>query len=519
MTAPKKGTFAFTGINRDQIEGISPPDWWTDGRNVHFSAGQTVRTPGEGRFAESGRLFPARFIHFVDTGSQNYFIYGGDAGVAVTDGVAHFDITPAGWGPIVSKNRAYTVGDINGVPFVNHPERGPFWWDADVTHDLVALPGWPAGWLCGVMRSHKNFLMAADIDSGAGLIEGQVSWSDSADPGQIPGTWAPSPTNDAGDYTFAVSTGPIIDMLSVRDQLLVAKQGYMGVLQYVGGQFVFQGRDVFPSVGLFAIGAWTESGNNIWMLTGTGDFVRHDMTSIQNVLYGVLQEYLRSQINYEYPSSVFVYRDDFEGQIGLAYPVGTSKACLEAITVEASSGRPGIRDLAGVYDATVGITAIAIETWDSDNRTWDSDTTTWNETASGYQPQKLVFAGDTRGMIEQDVGQQQIDAASGSLVDMVAFARRGGADIDMYGRRKTLSGMQVRVQGVAGDTLDFQFGGAETDTSSEELTPLLPYVIGIDDQIDFFLDGRLLSVLVQSTGGSQWRLTELHPDVRMSGRW
>lgn len=512
MTRPKKGEVKLTGINRDAVPGDAPEDWWTDGRNVMFIAGETVRTPGEAKFAAPA-ISQAQFVHYVDTGDQQWWIYGGDNGVAVTDGTAHYTITPAGWGPIASKNYVYTAGDLNTLPFVNHPERGPYWWDGDPAHIMTPLPDWPAGWSCRVMRAHKNFLMAGNIDTGAGLLEGQVSWSSSAAPGTVPTYWQPSPTNDAGDYNFAKPGGPIIDMLSVRDQCLVAKQDFQGVLQYVGGQFVFEGRDVFPSVGLFASGAWIEQGNLVYMLTGTGEFVRHDMTSLNNILYGVLQDFLKTQLNYEFPSSVFCYRDDDNGQVCLAYPVGTSKACVEAITVEVATLRPGIRDLPGVYGASLGLTSIQPAYWDADNQSWDSDVTTWNQAGSGYQPQRVVFAGDGQGLIVQGGSNNQLGGP------MLAYAERAGIDAAEMDYRKTISGMVPRIKGNLDDVISFRFGAQANDNAAMDITGLLPFVIGRDDQVDFFLDGQLLSIHAESTGGAPWQLAALIPAMRKSGRW
>jgi hypothetical protein len=512
MTRPKKGEVKLTGINKDAVPGDAPEDFWTDGRNVMFVAGETVRIPGEALFA-APTISRAQFVHYIDTGVQQWWIYGGDNGVAVTNGVQHYNITPAGWGAVASKNYVYTVGDLNTLPFVNHPERGPYWWDGDPSHIMTPLPDWPAGWSCRVMRAHKNFLMAGNIDSGAGLLEGQVSWSSSAAPGTVPTYWHPAPTNDSGDYNFAKPGGPIIDMLSVRDQLLVAKQDYQGVLQYVGGQFVFEGRDVFPSIGLFSTGAWIEQGNLIYMLTGTAELVRHDMTSISNILYGILQDYLKGQINYEYPSSVFLYRDDDNGQVGIAYPVGTSKACVEAILVETATLRPGIRDLPSVYGADLGLTSIESDAWDQAIGTWDTETRSWNQAGSGYQPLRVVFAGDTQGLIVQGGSNQQLGGP------MQAYAARGGIDASDLDYRKTISGMMPRVQGNRGDVLNFQFGAQADDNSDVELTGVLPYVIGVDDQLDFFADGRLLTINVASSGGAPWKLASVVPAMRKSGRW
>lgn len=518
MTKQKPTTFAFTGINIDQLDGIVEHDWWTGGRNVFFKAGATCRVPGEGVFAPGG-LFAAQFCHYVDVGVSSYWIYGGDAGVAVTNGVTHWNVTPAGWGPIAAANLKYSVGDLSGVAFVNHPERKAYWWDADVSHVMTVLPDWPANWHAGVMRAHKNFLMAGNIDTGAGLAEAQVSWSSSADPGLVPQFWVPSPTNDAGDFTFGTPSGPIVDMLSVRDQLLVAKSNFTGVLQYVGGQFVFEGRDLFPSTGLFAQGAWTEAVNMVYMITGRGKFIKTDTTSVIDLLYGILEEYFQKQVNWQFPSSVFAWRDAQNGQICFGYPVGGAgqKACNEAITIEVATDRPGIRDLSNVYHASMGITTIESQAWDDDTATWDSDVTTWNETASGYRPEQVVFAAGATGLLQQG---KTNDFVGGPIA---ASATR--ESIDLFGdldRNTLVSGLKPRVKGNTGSTLNFTMTGQRFDgdafVPSDPPGPL-PFAIAAQEQIDLFLDAKLFSVAVSSTGGAPWQLSQTHMMTRGSGRW
>jgi hypothetical protein len=521
MTRPIMGELLFTGINKDKVPGDIDPDWWSDGRNVMFIAGETRRVPGEARMIPaSGIMAPdVRRIHYIDMGEQSWWIAVGDGGVSVTDGVSVFDITPVGWGPILAKNLIYSVGDINGVPFVNHPEKQAYWWNGLPASKMVVLPDWPAGWSAHVMRSHKYFLVAAAINTPAGLLENQVSWSSSADPGTIPSYWVPSPTNDAGDVTFAAPSGPIVDLLSVRDQLLVAKNNFTGVMQHVGGQFVFAARDVFPSTGLFAPDCWVEAGNLVYMFSGSGEFIRHDMTSVSNVLLGVMQDYVRKQINYQYPSSVFVYRDDPNGQVVLAYPVGTNRHCTEGITVELASGRPAIRDLPGVYDAAYGVTTITEQSWDTDSQAWDSDTTIWNESESGYQPAQIVFAAGTNQLLEQGKATTQVTPGTGVVRDMVAYVSRRGIDLDENDYRKTLSGMRVRMQGHDGDVIQWTFGAQDSSAVPIDAEPAIPFVIGQDSLMDVFIDGRMLSIEGKSVGGQPWQLSSMHPLAKRTGRW
>jgi hypothetical protein len=226
------------------------------------------------------------------------------------------------------------------------------------------LPDWPAGWAAGGDAGAQNFLFAMNIDTGAGLLESQASWSSSASPGQIPSYWNPSPTNDAGDWSFATPGGPIVGGISVRDQLLISKSNATAALQYTGGTWVFQARDLFPSLGLYAPYAQLELGNMVYMVSGAGEFLRHDGNQLDKILHGTAEDFLIHAINPEFTASVFVYRTDGSDVVAVAYPTGATKACTEAIGIDLASiggdGPPdvGLRDLPSVYYADLGYTQI-----------------------------------------------------------------------------------------------------------------------------------------------------------------
>jgi hypothetical protein len=522
MSRPTPGKLAFVGINMDKVPGEVAADWWTAGRNVMFVAGETVRVPGEQRFDTAVGAGIGNVCHYVDVGAQAYWAYAGNAGIWVTNGSTHWNITPTtGWGNILGKNRILTIGDLNGVLWVNHPERGPFWWNGVVSSPMVPLPDWPAGWSCQVMRGHKVFLMAMNIDTGAGLLEGQVSWSSSANPGQIPSKWHPAPDNDAGDMQFSTPGGPIIDGISVRDQFFVSKLNYTGVMQYVGGQFVFEGRDVFPSIGLFAAGCAVEHGNLVYMYTGDGALIRHDGNSISNLLYGVLEQTVRRAINYEYPSSCFMFRHDEAGQVGFAYPTGTEQACTEAVLVEVISQRPALRDMPWATHWGWGITGIVVNYWDSDTVPvpWNDDGQAWNEVASGYQPAKLIFNMPGGGLLEVGKANTTVNRFGVQGVPVNAYAERMGADFDDIDYRKTVTGLRPRIKSPVGGVFTWTIGGQDSDQGPVELLPPIPFVMGTDVDLDFFLDARLLSIRVATVGGGVWRLESMFPFVRKSGRW
>jgi hypothetical protein len=512
MTRPQSGDIVMHGIVKDKSPSVVDADKWSDGRNVYFRVGKTWRMIATQPYANAGRLFAAQFVRYVELpNGQQFWLYGGDAGIAVTDGTTHYDITPAsGWGAILTTNLVYTVGDLNGVPFVNHPERGPIWWDGVPTHPMTALTGWPAGQTCACMRAHKNFLMALNINlpSGVGRLSSQVMWSSSAPSGQIPGSWTPSPTNDAGDADFSETRGQLFDGISVRDQFFVMKSHYTGMLQYIGGQFVFQQRDIFPSLGIFATGCCVEDANMVYMFTGDRQMVRHDGSSYANLLYGVLERYISTQFNFNNPEGAFVYRNAPLGQVCLAYPVGTSNACTEAVMMETASGDASIIDLPSVWMADTGLTAIVAQDWNSDPQAWNNDITTWNEMATGVLPATLTYAAGSAGLLSEN-----------GLPSNPAFVQRSGIDLDKLDSHKVLSGIRPLMEGSTGDHVTFNIGSQEVDSDPLVFGVSQDFVLGVDNKVDFFNDGRLLAINITGTSGSFWQITKLAPQARLGGRY
>lgn len=521
MRAPKPLTVKLHGIVKDIEQTDLAPDKWSDGRNVMFKHGQAHRTQGDQPFAETGRLFPADVCKYIDNGVVQYWVYaaataGSPVGIGVTDGVTHWDATPAGWPAIASTNGVLTIGTINGFCFINHPEFGPYYWDNDVTHDFVKLPGWPVGLTCKVMRAHKEFLMALCCDDPAlGLIEGQVRWSASSGTG-VPPAWTPSPTNDAGDKIFAEVAGPLVEGVSVRDQFFVMKNGFTGVLQYVGGQFVFAARDVFPSLGCLAPGAAVEAGNIVYMLTGNLEFVKHDGTTYQNVLYGVMQDYLRAAMNYQYPHKAMVYRDDYNGQIMIAYPTGTATACTEAISYEMATGDCGVRDLPGVSGVDIGSPGVINVSWDAASGDWDSDPMIWNQEASGYQPMAVMLAGRSLGILQ--LGAAQDFTTSSGRVPVHSTLARSGIHFDDWRNMTTVSQAMPIVEGAQDDVIAFRFGAQELIDGPIDLLPPLDYTISRDKWLDFFMSTSFFYLSLDSNGGSPWSYGGIVMMARRAGR-
>ncbi|MEK1928304.1 MAG: hypothetical protein AAAC47_00675, partial [Pararhizobium sp.] len=483
-----------------------------------FKAGETWRIKGTGPFpAANPHANKFRWIHYVDTGQAQWWIGAGLAGCAVTDGTNVYDITPTAWiAPQQGTN--VQVGDLNTIPFINHPEVGPFYWDLNPVAIAQPLPGWPVNQRAGVMRAHKNFLIAGNIDTAVGLLENEVHWSVSAVPGDIPATWVPAPTNDAGDMSFAVPGGPILDLLSIRDQVFVSKSNYTGAMQYTGGQYVFQRRDVFPNIGIFATGAQVEYGGVVYMLSGAIELIRHDGNAPQNLSLGSYQDYIRKAINMEFPASVFLYRDQDEGQIVIAYPAGATDACTEGLAYEGATGDICPRDLPNVYSVGVGLTAITPSTWDPDLEAWDLDNTSWNEAMSGFLPAHICY-GTADGMVEE--GQGDGLWVGGASQPIAAFCERTNLDFGEWGRTKIFMDFWPIADGAIDGLMTYKFGTA--DTANDPVTWSYQQELPVNDSgkqdLDAFgLNGRLMAYGFASNGGGAWRSCCVKILARLGGK-
>ena len=74
-----------------------------------------------------------------------------------------------------------------------------------------------------------------------------------------------------------------------------------------------------------------------------------------------------------------------------------------------------------------------------------------------------------------------------------------------------------KVTGRSGDVLTFRLGGQETAVGPVTLGPRVTYTIGQETPVDTFVQGRFLSVNVESLGGAAWRMGSFDLEFREAG--
>ena len=146
--------------------------------------------------------------------------------------------------------------------------------------------------------------------------------------------------------------------------------------------------------------------------------------------------------------------------------------------------------------------------WDGDPEAWDSDTSAWNQSINARTVEDVLIGTTT--------GVKLFEAAEADLhVQLEKTSLRFGNPK----RRSMIDRVWPKIVGRAGDVVTFRFGGQETADGPTTLGPAVDYVIGSGIPIDTFIQGRYLTMLIDSFPTSRWRLGSIDIESRELGGW
>jgi len=255
-------TLALHSVAPDLIAADAPADVWTDVRNVLFRNGESVRTPGDVLTLGTART-PLALVYFGLPG-VGFWVYAAAEGIFAHDGTTETDISPAGWAAPAA-GEVFTACVMGGIAYVNGSERDPVYWTGNTGVPCDVLPDWPGGGRCLALRAHKAFLFAIGMVSEGAQ---RVRWSDAAEAGAVPQSWAPAADNLAGFVDLAPLASACLDGLTLRDSFMVYKGESIWSLDFVGGNAVFAARKVFSEHGIASTHAVTGGVDDVHLFAG-----------------------------------------------------------------------------------------------------------------------------------------------------------------------------------------------------------------------------------------------------------
>ncbi len=492
----------MVGINSDLPPHELPPTIWSDCRNVRFSDGSTEQVRGWSAVFGTPNT-PPQWLIPVPVGASYYWLYAGETAIGVTDMTNHYDITPAA-GVTANLDTNWNGGVLNGVAVMNNGYDVPIWWSNATGSPMTTLIGWPSGSTCEIIQPYKNFLIALNMDTPAGLFTDMVKWSDQADPGTIPASWDETdPALDAGETTLSDSPGAITAGKQLGEDFYIYKFESVYRMRYTGGRYIFSFHKVFDTFGAINQDCVVSVGHKHVVL-GDGDIIIHDGNTQESILDGVTRDTLFRLIDPNYLHRSFIVPYYEKNEIWICVPTAGEIPNF-ALVWNYKEQQFSARNIPPCRYMTKGIVSgsEALD-WTSDSEWWRDDITYWNETT--YSPLKdAILVADNTG-----TNIFQIDISD--LFDDVTFESyvvRQSLPMFNLERLYLLKSVWPKITASEGTVLTFRFGSQMMPSDPVAWSSTTDFTVGTDQKVDVMLKGRYLSIMVNVTGGVHWRLHSL----------
>lgn len=493
------------GINYDMPTHEVGPDFYTRAQNVVFRKGLAERVRGRRAVYGTLPVTVQRMLNARISSVNWWLIFGVDEVHGLETSNTH-DLTPGGGLQTITQPWELAATILNDVPVFTNGLDAPHYWDGEPANNFAPLPDWPAGTICKSICAHKFHLIALDIDGPSGHFEGQILWSDAAEPGAVPQLWTPAADNQAGDAILADSPGPCMLGLPLRGGLLIYKRSAMYSLEYVGGNDVFSIQRLFSTSGALTRHSAADV-NGMHFVVTDGDIILTDGTNRRSVADGRMAESLFGQLDQDNYENLFVQYHRAKGEVWVCFPEAGSQYCTKAFIYDVGHDAFGELDLADVTCAGVGIVndEAVSDVWDDDSGAWDSDTSKWNTVNYSFATESMLVGYDTTAEA-QDTDDELELAASVGKYDMTLNAPE---------RVKFVKRVHFRLQAGFG-TVYARVGGRMTTQGSITWAPEQTLTEPADF-INCAVMGKYISVELRSEDSNLWQLSGFDFEYNLRG--
>lgn len=275
-------------------------------------------------------------------------------------------------------NITFTV--LNAILVFNSETDGPFF--LNLTTDAVeSLPGWDPDWRCKQIIAFKYYLVALNFKENTQEIPYLIRWSVSADPGAIPNSWTPEASNDAGDVIIADTPGTIVTSLQITNALWIIKEDSIYILQWVGGQYIFQTQKLTDMIGSRIPLGVCEFQSGLAILTND-DLFYFNGQSLQSLTKGIISNKIFKGIGDKWRYAQ-LFSSSRKGMLFLGAPSSSSGFLLNDIyilnTIDNGWSHKDFYCGYGFEEGFVKKTLVPTPAWDDAVTTWNTQLGIWDE--------------------------------------------------------------------------------------------------------------------------------------------
>lgn len=506
----------------------SPAGAWTDSRNVRYRDGAVEKVTGY--TAALGSLSAtAAFIESVNDGINAFWVYGTGGGghggfgggdvLYATDGLQHSDISHPSITYSADLDVGWSGGGFHGFMVVTDGSNIPQQWSPSLANNASSLSYWPAvTTIAKRIAFYKDFIWALRITEGGTYNPRLIRWSDRAQSGALPTSWDDTdPTNQAGIVELAQTNDAVVDAVPLRDSMIVYKESYTWLADYIGGLDVFSFRQVFSEIGAMTENCAAPFGAQHLVLSDH-DLVLHDGSNARSIVDRRTRRWLFNRISSERYKRTFLVTDPKLREVMVCFPeVGYDYPNL-ALVWNWAEDKFDVRELGGPKTyAARGIvpngTAISFDSDTDLGGSFDAVAGNFDEqTYSQFQERTLMLDALAKRAYQMDSGETFNGVAMSCYAERTAM----GLTQDM-GMIKRLWRIWPKVIAGEGEVLNFYISTRESLNSPIAYDGAYPYTVGVDTWIDVRLDGRVFDLRVEYSGTQTFRLSGAGFEFEPSG--
>lgn len=313
------------GILRDIDATAAPLPAWSDGRNVCFRDGKTMRSPIWRRVmtgAGSTGGSPVRFCaaYTPDTGADQLLLVRDDQSLALYSSGNIIEVSETGFTAAAAVTTPWTACMLGNVLHINNQSRVPRSLLPGATN-FTAMAGWDSTWRCRVLRQFNDTLIALNVTKGATNDPTMVKLSDITLYGSDPRSWdSTNPSTLAYENPLSQMDGPILDGKTLGTSFLFYTAGQCWTMS-PGGVDLYSFRRVFADDGIICTNGIVEYGG-LHFVFGRNDIYKTDGNTKVSIADGRVREYIYRTMNIKLADRFFAHYFPATNEIAFCFVSG-----------------------------------------------------------------------------------------------------------------------------------------------------------------------------------------------------
>ena len=360
-----------------------------------------------------------------------------------------------------------------------------------------------------VVRSHKNFLFAINLQLLGVTQPTSYRWSHPADINGLPYTWDETDLAAiAGVASVGGDMGDLVDGMTLRDNFMLYSQRGISVLSYVGGEFVWSRNVLTTSYGLLTKNCIVESKGYHYFLSD-GDILKTDGNSIVSVLHNQMQTQLANNINPTYYMNSFAYANPVTNEIWFCIPqVGYTLPNI-AFVINTQDDLVSMRSIPSTTTGiTFGPNLQVLTLWNNVFGSWDENPKNWTYDPTSIFSRTIISTNNVNSAI---ISLELDDATTiqDTLLERLSFP--------LEGQETVTTTQSVFPHIISQEPVLIQLGSQQFVAGPIAWKDPVSFDPNTMRKVDIRTTGKLLSWRICSTGTLPFTLTGLDIQYVVNG--